>query len=208
MGQEFSATEKGFANIWLPRLRSRSRTPACSNTSAAWSGSQPADAREATSFLGAFRVEIHYDVRTGRATFKTEIRAETIEELARQARRPEAVRWEVATSISRGEAADREGPAVSGRPQTIMGSSLSECPRRVPYRKGTRRSQQWRRVRGGGRCVGVAAEGSSVAVTGCRSRVIGGHPPCRAGSRSWRAVLVGALGGIQPKTAPHAGVWP
>jgi hypothetical protein len=43
--------------------------------------------------------------------------------------------------------------------QTILGSSLSGCPRRVPYRRGTRCDWSERHVRGGGRCVGVAAEG-------------------------------------------------
>ena len=36
-------------------------------------------------FLEAFRVQIHYDVRTRRATLKAEISAHLIEELARVA---------------------------------------------------------------------------------------------------------------------------
>jgi len=75
-------------------------------------------------FLEAFRVEILYDVRTSRATFKAEISAEAIEELAQQVHRAEDVRWQSARSGSCVEASDRGETAVPGTPQTIMGSSL------------------------------------------------------------------------------------
>jgi hypothetical protein len=40
-------------------------------------------------FLDAFRVEIHYEVRTGRATFRATISAGLIDQLAQQIRRIE-----------------------------------------------------------------------------------------------------------------------
>jgi hypothetical protein len=80
-------------------------------------------------FLKAFRVEIHNDVRTGRATFKAEISANTIEELAEQARRAADVRWRAAGAGSNIEMPDREEYALPGEPQTIIGSSFGLCPR-------------------------------------------------------------------------------
>src|SRR3954466_1379047 len=91
-------------------------------------------------FLEAFRVEIHYDVRTGRATFKAEISAKTIGELAQLARRAEATRWR-AVSAADHAVSDQDRPAASSAAQMIKGSRLSECPRRVPYNMGTRRHQ-------------------------------------------------------------------
>ena len=78
--------------------------------------------------LDAFRVEIHYDIRTGRATFRAEISAETINQLAQLISRAEARRWKADTNEAR--------PAQPGGPQMIKGSSLSECPRRVPPNMG------------------------------------------------------------------------
>ena len=80
-------------------------------------------------FRKAFRVEIHNDVRTGRATFKAEISANTIEELAEQARRAADVRWRAAGAGSNIEMPDREEYALPGEPQTIIGSSFGLCPR-------------------------------------------------------------------------------
>jgi len=47
-------------------------------------------------FLEAFRVEIHYDLRTGQATFKAEISAETVNQLTHQASRADATLWHAA----------------------------------------------------------------------------------------------------------------
>jgi site-specific DNA recombinase len=80
-------------------------------------------------FLEAFRVEIRYDVRTGRATFKAEISAKTIEELAQLARQAEATRWRAASSEHHAGSSDREGPAAPGGTRMIIGGSFSECPR-------------------------------------------------------------------------------
>jgi hypothetical protein len=85
-------------------------------------------------FLEAFRVEIHYDVRTGRATFKAEISAKTIEELAQLALRAEDLRWREPSAGSHVEMLNREEiPAPCGS-QMIMGSRLSECTQPVSIR--------------------------------------------------------------------------
>src|SRR3954447_9137589 len=79
--------------------------------------------------LEAFRVEIHYDVRTGRATFKAEISAKTVGELAQLARRAEATRWQAVSSGNYAVSSDQENPAVPGTAKMIIGSRFSECPR-------------------------------------------------------------------------------
>ena len=93
-------------------------------------------------FLEAFRVEIHYDLYTGRATFKAtfkaEISAETVNQLAQQASRADATLWQAAAATHEvRDATNEEGPAKPGGSQMIMGSSFSKCPRRVPSNMGT-----------------------------------------------------------------------
>jgi site-specific DNA recombinase len=80
-------------------------------------------------FLEAFRVEIHYDIRTGRATVKAEISAKMIEELVQLTLRAEDIRWREPSAGRYVETSNREvNPAPRGS-QMIIGSRLSECPR-------------------------------------------------------------------------------
>jgi hypothetical protein len=78
-------------------------------------------------FLEAFRVEIHYDLRTGRATFKAEISAETVNQLAQQASRADAALWQAAAGTHDVRVAtNEEGPAKPGGSRMIKGSSFSK----------------------------------------------------------------------------------
>lgn len=89
-------------------------------------------------FLEAFRVEIHYDLRTGRATFKAEISAETVNQLAQQASRADAALWQAATATDHVRvASNEEVSAEPGGYQMIKGRSFGKCPRREPSNMGT-----------------------------------------------------------------------
>ncbi len=90
----------------------------------------PLPAERLRRFLEAFRVEIHYDLRTGRATFKAEISAETVAQLAQQASRADATLWQaVAATDHVLVATSKDGPAKPGGSQMIKGSSFRKCPR-------------------------------------------------------------------------------
>ena len=132
-------------------------------------------------FLDAFRVEIHYDVRTGRAVFRAEISGEMLDQLTQQIHWAEVERSAHARARRQGEAKEEGG---EGSP-LIMGSSFRLCPRRVSYNMGTRRHQPERHVRGGRRCVAAAATRPAVAMTRlgktpCAVRCCEGNGSCGA----------------------------
>jgi site-specific DNA recombinase len=84
--------------------------------------------------LDAFRGGIHYDIRTGRATFRAEISADVIDQLVLLVRRAEAAR-SVANRHGRSQSdLDEMGPADTGESQTIMGNSFSKCTQPVSIR--------------------------------------------------------------------------
>ncbi|WP_157756908.1 hypothetical protein [Plantactinospora sp. KBS50] len=85
-------------------------------------------------FLEAFRVEIHYDGRTGRATFKAEISAKTTTELAQLARLAEATRGQQIRSADYTESSDRVIPATPDGQQMIKGSRFGLCTQPVSIR--------------------------------------------------------------------------
>ena len=112
-------------------------------------------------FLDAFRVEIHFDIRTGRAVFRAEISGEMIDHLTQQISRAEVERSVHARARRQRDAKEERDEGA----QLIKGSSFRLCPRRVPYNKGTRRHRPKCDVRGGRRCVAAAAARPAVAVT-------------------------------------------
>jgi hypothetical protein len=75
-------------------------------------------------FLDAFRVEIHYDVRTGRAVFRAEISGEMLDQLTQQIHRAEVATSAHARARLKGDPKDGGG---EGSP-LIMGSSLDCAP--------------------------------------------------------------------------------
>ena len=76
-------------------------------------------------FLDAFRVEIHYDVRTGRAVFRVEIGGEMIDQLTQQISRAEVERSVSARARLRDVAKEEGGEGAA----LIKGSSVGLCPR-------------------------------------------------------------------------------
>jgi hypothetical protein len=60
-------------------------------------------------FLDAFRVEIHYDVRTGRAVFRAQISGEMLDQLTQQIRRAEVARSAHAHARLQGDAKEGGG---------------------------------------------------------------------------------------------------
>jgi hypothetical protein len=101
-------------------------------------------------FLKAFRVEIHYDVRTGRGDLQSRDQRQNHRRAGRTsssgARSPLAGGRGVGSNV---EMSDRQGSALPGEAQTIMRSSFGLCPRRVPYNMGTRCHRLERHVRDG-----------------------------------------------------------
>ena len=74
-----------------------------------------------------FRVEIHYDIRSRRATFRAEISSDTIDQLAVQIRRAEAARSIQHRPAHKHGGTNETGPAETAGSQMIMGSSFSRC---------------------------------------------------------------------------------
>lgn len=77
-------------------------------------------------FLDAFRVEVHYDVRTGRATFRATISAGLIDQLTQQIRRIE----NASPSTRHPEPGLTMPSSRENAAQTSEGSSFGLCPRR------------------------------------------------------------------------------
>ncbi len=79
-------------------------------------------------FLDAFRVEIHYDIRSRRATFRAEISGDTIDQLVLHIRRAEATR-SIHGRPAHQQGGNETGPTEPGGSEMIIGSSFRECPR-------------------------------------------------------------------------------